>query len=213
LLTRRTLSLGVIAASRAGDEVLVALALGSCVAVCLYDPEASAGAMAHVVMPDGARMDGASPGTHMPTAIPAMLEELRALGGRRRRLLAAIAGGASLFRPETDLFAIGRRNAEAARCILGDFGIPIMLDDTGGETPRTVFLEVGSGTVIVQPSVDPVPGSPGGSHAARHVARLGAGADQAGGEAARSPRMVADPAYDRWRPPNTSAGRRRPRRT
>jgi chemotaxis protein CheD len=199
LLTRRSLSLGIITASRASDEVLVAFALGSCVAVCLYDPVAAAGAMAHVVLPEDPRASGASPGTHMHTAVPALLKELQALGGKRKRLLAAIAGGASLFRPETDLFAIGRRNAEAARQILGEYHIPIMLDDTGGEFPRTVMLEIGTGTVIVQPTGDGKSG-PARSHAALHVARLGPGAHPEGSEATLSPRMAPDPEYDRWRP-------------
>lgn len=198
MLTRRSLSLGIIAASRASDEVLVAFALGSCVAVCLYDPVAAAGAMAHVVLPEDLRGSRASPGTHMHTAIPALLKELQALGARRKRLLAAVAGGASLFRPDAHLFAIGRRNAEAARRILGEHHIPIMLDDTGGEFPRTVMLEIGTGTVIVQPTGDGVGGR---SRAPRsHVARLGPGAHPEGSEATLSPRMAPDPEYDRWRP-------------
>ena len=56
-----TVSIGELAVSRAADDVLVAYGLGSCVAVCLYDPVARVAGMLHALLPnvpDGNRANG-----------------------------------------------------------------------------------------------------------------------------------------------------------
>jgi len=60
---------------------------------------------------------------------------------------AKIAGGASMFtfNSSVALAQIGERNAEMARAVLAKYGIPIVIDDTGGNAGRVIdfFLEDG----------------------------------------------------------------------
>ena len=48
----RSVPIGEIATSDSAKDVLVAYGLGSCVAVCLYDPVARVGGMLHALLPD-----------------------------------------------------------------------------------------------------------------------------------------------------------------
>src|SRR5207237_9046062 len=80
------------------DGVIVTLGLGSCVAIMLHDPEARAGAMAHVLLPSKSlARDATNPAKFPETAVPFLIERLTALGADRRRLVAKLAGGASMF--------------------------------------------------------------------------------------------------------------------
>src|SRR5690606_5547237 len=49
---RRVVGIGEFAIAHGGTDVLVTHALGSCVAVCIYDPEADVAGMLHVLLPD-----------------------------------------------------------------------------------------------------------------------------------------------------------------
>ena len=85
------------AADRA-DAVIVTLGLGSCVAIMLYDPEAQVGGMAHVLLPSKSlARDADNPAKFPETAVPLLTTRLGALGGDRRRFIAKLAGGASMF--------------------------------------------------------------------------------------------------------------------
>src|SRR2546428_10973498 len=85
------------AAARA-DGVIVTLGLGSCVAIMLHDPQAHAGAMAHILLPSKSlARDTTNPAKFPETAVPFLVDRLKALGADPRRLVAKLAGGASMF--------------------------------------------------------------------------------------------------------------------
>src|SRR2546427_13284349 len=80
------------AAARA-DGVIVKLGLGSCVAIMLHDPQARAGAMAHVLLPSKSlARDATTPAKFPETAVPFLIGRLTALGADPRRLAAKLAG-------------------------------------------------------------------------------------------------------------------------
>ena len=134
------------------QDVLVTLGLGSCVAIMLQDPAARVGAMAHVLLPEPAlARDRGNPSKFASTAVPLLLEELAAMGGRGRRLEARLAGGASMF---TSLMVpgslnMGERNIRAAREALRAAGIPILGEAVGGDYGRSVRFSVGEGRTVV----------------------------------------------------------------
>jgi chemotaxis protein CheD len=133
-------------------EVLLTLGLGSCVAIMLHDPVARVGGMAHVLLPEPAlARDRSNPSKFASTAVPLLLEELRALGGREKRLEARLAGGASMF---TSLMVpgslnMGERNIRASREALRKAGIPILGEAVGGDFGRSVRFAVGEGRTLV----------------------------------------------------------------
>jgi chemotaxis protein CheD len=140
-------------AAERGDGVLVTLGLGSCVAIMLYDPDRRAGAMAHILLPSRSLAhDATNPAKFPETAVPLLIERLKALGAEPRRLVAKLAGGASMFSqlmtPGT--IQMGERNVVAARNALRTAAIPIVREAVGGERGRTVRFHVTDGRVEIR---------------------------------------------------------------
>src|SRR5438045_9601584 len=91
------------AAARA-DGVIVTLGLGSCVAIMLHDPQARAGAMAHVLLPSKSlARDATNPAKFPETAVPFLIERLKALGADPRRLVAKLEAGRAAGRGGREL--------------------------------------------------------------------------------------------------------------
>ncbi len=132
---------------------LTALALGSCVAVILYDPGAKVGGLAHVLLPSPSvgRPRPESPGRFAPTAVAALVEELLALGAAQPRITARLVGGASMFTglQPAGTIQMGERNVHAVRQALHQHGIRLVGELVGGDFGRSVDFEVESGKVRV----------------------------------------------------------------
>jgi chemotaxis protein CheD len=140
-------------AAERGDGVLVTLGLGSCVAIMLYDPQQKAAAMAHVLLPSTSLARDITNKAKFPdTAVPLLVERLKALGADPRRLVAKLAGGASMFSqlvtPGT--IQMGERNVLAARSALRAASIPIIREAVGGERGRSVRFHVKDGRVEIR---------------------------------------------------------------
>lgn len=139
--------------SSGGDAVLATVGLGSCVAIMLYDAEASVGGLAHVLLPSRSlSRSGENPGRFPQTAVPALLAEMLALGAEHRRLVARLAGGASMFSNlvPAGTMQMGERNVIAAREVLNQLSIPISAEAVGGSRGRSVWFHVGAGRVVVR---------------------------------------------------------------
>ena len=135
------------------DGVIVTLGLGSCVAIMLHDPEARAGAMAHVLLPSKSlARDATNPAKFPETAVPVLIERLTALGADRRRLVAKLAGGASMFAQlmTPGSIQMGERNIVASRNALRAAAIPVAREAVGGEKGRSVRFHVADGRVEIR---------------------------------------------------------------
>ena len=128
------------------DSTIVTHALGSCVAVCLWDPEARVGAMLHFLLPESrVNPDRArtQPGTFADTGIPLLIAEAMRHGLNKKRCRAHLFGAASVgVQGGLD---IGKRNALAARRLLWQQGIFVHAEALGGTEPRTVNFSVADG--------------------------------------------------------------------
>lgn len=135
-----------------GSIFLVTYGLGSCVAVALYDPEIRTAGMGHIMLPDsaGVRTPGKS-SKFADLCISEMLRELEDNKCEFRRLVAKIAGGASMFDiPDKEKLRIGERNRDAVMSELAKRGIPLTAEDTGGNYGRTVEFNTGTGDMVVR---------------------------------------------------------------
>jgi len=132
--------------------VLVAVALGSCVAVTLYDAQSRIGGMAHVLMPNPSmgRVTG-EPGRYAPTAVAAMVERMIARGARTPSIVARLIGGASMFVSLTPpgTMQMGDRNVVAAREALHKHGIRLVGEAVGGDFGRTAEFNLETGRIVV----------------------------------------------------------------
>lgn len=131
---------------------LMAIALGSCVAVALHDPTTRIGGLAHVLLPSQAmgRIAG-QPGRYAQTAVPALVERMIARGARTPSIVARLVGGASMFvslsPPGT--IQMGDRNVVAAREALHRHGIRLIGEAVGGDFGRTAAFDLETGRITI----------------------------------------------------------------
>ncbi len=129
------------------SAVLVTYALGSCIAISVYDQVAHVGGLLHFMLPE-ASLDPAqaarNPYMYADSGIPLLFREAYRQGAEKRRLQVCMAGGANIM-DDQGVFNIGQRNCVAARRIFWKAGILVQGEDTGGKTARTMRLELSSG--------------------------------------------------------------------
>jgi chemotaxis protein CheD len=131
-----------------GDASAVTI-LGSCVAVCLFDPIARVGGMNHFLLP--------LPGEQEPSprfgdvACAQLVDEVLLGGARRGDLRAKVFGGSGVMgsgdpaRP-----TLGEKNVELALAFLAAEGIPVVHGDVGGARGRKLVFRVGDGAAWVK---------------------------------------------------------------
>jgi chemotaxis protein CheD len=134
------------------SSILAALGLGSCVAVMLYDPARRIAGMAHIMLPtspDG--VGGPTPYKFADTAIPRLVEEMVKAGAKPSRLVAKLAGGASMFQTAAESpLNIGQRNIQAVQEQLKRLNIRVVASRTGGNVGRSVFFYPATGMARVR---------------------------------------------------------------
>lgn len=140
-----TLYIGEVAASR--TPIVLDTLLGSCVAVCMYDPALRAGAMNHILLPRCLKGDKNSRcGVH---AMELLINELMKQGGDRRRFVAKAFGGANVF-PDIKMLLIGEENARFVREFLATERIPLVGERLGGNRAVHVYFRTDTGKATVQ---------------------------------------------------------------
>jgi chemotaxis protein CheD len=133
-------------------EVMLTTVLGSCVAVCLRDPDAGIGGMNHFLLPDS---DGAAAGTAVRFGAHAMellINDILRRGGKRHRLQAKLFGGGRMFNGLSD---VGEANASFAERFLHDEGVPLMGGSLRGSQARRVRFWPVSGRAMQRFVDDP----------------------------------------------------------
>ena len=152
----RAVTIGAVVTSKVPDDVLVAYGLGSCVAVCLYDPVARAGGMLHALLPTalGNRKTKDSRAKFVDEGVPLLVEELTKLGARRSRLIVLLCGGAKVLSvpgfSDDGVLNIGKRNVLAAEGALQAARLRVKAQATGGTVGRTVKFYIATGQVTVR---------------------------------------------------------------
>lgn len=144
---------GIAQAAVAGPpQSLAAYALGSCVAICLYDARQRIAGMAHVLLPaSGKAKSCENPFKFADSGLAALVERMERGGAMRGRLQAKLAGGAEMF---GTLYAkgegIGKKNSDAALAELLRLNIPVVAMDIGADYGRTIFFSAETGLLKVK---------------------------------------------------------------
>lgn len=116
--------------------------LGSCVGAVIYDDIKKVAGMVHVMLPDSSlnRTATMNAAKFADTGIAALVDLLKQEGAQSFKLKAKIAGGAQMFQftSDKDSMRIGPRNVEAVKAQLKKLGIPLIAEDTGGNSGRTI---------------------------------------------------------------------------
>jgi chemotaxis protein CheD len=134
----------------AAEPCEITTILGSCVAVCLFDPVLRAAGANHYLLPLRVGTAHASP-RFGNVAIVDLVERMLALGCRARDLRAKIFGGSTLTGgARIASQALGEQNIRLARETLAERGIPITAEDVGGDRGRKIVVRTDEGIVFVK---------------------------------------------------------------
>lgn len=132
-------------------DIIVTYSLGSCLGVTAYDPVLKVGGMVHCLLPTAAaakQRARENPYMFVNTGVAKMVRLLKDKGAKRDRLIFKVAGGANM-RNDT-LFNTGQRNFEALEKLLERNKVTLSARDVGGTIPRTLFLYLETGRVVVR---------------------------------------------------------------
>lgn len=127
------------------SNIYIQTVLGSCVAVCLHDEVNKISGMNHYMLPiwnDGGLASAKFGNIAIPKLIDAMLKH----GAYKNNLVAKVFGGANPVL-ETDVYAIGKRNADIAFELLQKNGIKVLKSDCGGSRGRKISLHTETNTI------------------------------------------------------------------
>jgi chemotaxis protein CheD len=150
---RHVVGIGEFAVSDQPGDIIVTHALGSCVAVCLWDPDRQIAGLIHVLLPDSKinpQRALEQPAAFADTGLPLLFQAAYKLGAQKTRLRVRLVGGAEMA-PENGncAFNIGKRNLLAAKNALWRNGVLIEKEEVGGRTVRTVYLAVADGRLQI----------------------------------------------------------------
>ena len=133
---------------------LITYALGSCIAVAIWDPISRVAGLLHFMLPDSSVDRGGNgcehPYRYADTGTPMLFREAYQCGAEKKRLVVRLAGGASVV-ADPGVFNIGKRNYAALRKILWKAGVLVHGEEVGGTISRTVRLDPASGRMLVRP--------------------------------------------------------------
>jgi chemotaxis receptor (MCP) glutamine deamidase CheD len=122
--------------------------LGSCVAACIFDPQAAVGGMNHFALVHAGDSRGST--RYGDNAMRALVDKIVALGGRRERLQCKAFGASQVLRVGEPNRAVPESNAQFVRAWLSDNGIPLVAEKMGGTLPLAVRFETHNGRVLVK---------------------------------------------------------------
>jgi chemotaxis protein CheD len=144
--------MGELAVTRDSSVVLTCIGLGSCIAMCVFDPVKKTGGMAHMLLPTrcSKQQTGFPEVKYVDDGAPLLIQRLLKQGSTKEDLIVKITGGARMLNiPGNSHLDIGQRNIAEIKTALSKLRIPIAGEDLGGGFGRTVqfFLDTGRVTV------------------------------------------------------------------
>jgi chemotaxis protein CheD len=144
-----------------GDKKLITRDLGSCVAVAMRDSAAGVGGLLHIMLPRHIPNEALGEfvaAKYADTGIEEMVKVLIRQGAKKGQLTAKLAGAAHMVKTQNvpESMDISSRNLSAVKSKLSMLNIPVVSQDVGGYSPRTVvfYLENGSFQIITMGEPD-----------------------------------------------------------
>ncbi len=135
-------------------ESIITYSLGSCIGVVIYDPVAKVGGILHYMLPESSidkEKAAARPYMFADSGIPRLFKAAYTLGAVKPRMKVYIAGGAEIL-DQSGFFNIGKRNYMALKKMFFKNNVMINSQDVGGNTNRTVRIEIATGDIYVKTS-------------------------------------------------------------
>lgn len=133
-------------ASSNHNEMLMTI-LGSCIAVCIYDPITNTGGMNHFLLPG----DESSPNSsrYGVNAMELLINKLLHFGCCKKNLQFKIFGGANVLNKLSSA-DIGIKNIKFIENFIKKEGYTLVSKDVGGKEPRRIHFYPTSGKVMLR---------------------------------------------------------------
>ena len=132
------------------EPMVLDTVLGSCIAACIYDPDAGVGGMNHFMLPEGVDPNYPTTARYGVHAMELLISEVMKLGGQRRRFQAKVFGGGHVLRIRETLDGVPQRNIEFVRRFMNTEQIPVVSEDLGGYRARRVLFHPHSGKAFLK---------------------------------------------------------------
>jgi chemotaxis protein CheD len=132
----------------AADPTAIVTVLGSCVAVCLWDPATRIGGVNHFLLPHHVERERSARFGNV--AVPELVDAVVRAGARRGSLVAKVFGGACVLGVARHARRLGDENAALALHLLEEARIPVLDRDVGGERGRKLVFVSDEGTAWVK---------------------------------------------------------------
>lgn len=148
---KKTISIHIGGLHASRGSAIIETTLGSCVAVCLYDPLKQIGGMNHILLPGKADLlhfDSAA--RYGVNAMELLINRIMAIGGNRFQLVAKVFGGAHLLPSIPIENGVGKKNAEFVVEFLQMEKINILCCDLGGYETRKIYFHTDTGDVFLK---------------------------------------------------------------
>jgi len=131
------------------SNALITSALGSCVAITLYDKRKKTGGMVHYILPENP--GGKKKEKYADSGIKLLLEKMLELNAKKEDIEAKMIGGAIMFEEFIDDVenSIGKRNVKKGEKILKELEIKLAARDIGGNYGRSVKFQLSDGNVYI----------------------------------------------------------------
>ncbi|WP_269082197.1 chemoreceptor glutamine deamidase CheD [Thalassomonas actiniarum] len=139
------------------ENIAIATTLGSCIAACIRDTRTGMGGMNHFMLPHtlkeaaevnwGQRKRICDATRYGNYAMEHLINKILSHGGRRCNFRAKVFGGGKVLKQMSD---VGQSNIDFVLGYLKDENIRIDNADLGGDYPRKVIFEPGTGKVYMK---------------------------------------------------------------
>ncbi len=135
------------------DDCIIGTITGTCIVICLYDPQRGIGGMGHFIVPGSIGTSGiisdeiASSGV---TSIEYLLGEIVKLGGDRRFLRAKVFGAGYLNSGKAEEIKLSDSNIRFINEYFLIENISVERSDLGGDFRRRIYFSVKDGVIYRQ---------------------------------------------------------------
>ncbi len=148
-MTLISVGIGEYAISQDPGDCLITYALGPCLGVVAYDATRCIGGLVHCQLPlslDDPVQAKIRPARYVDSGVSLLLAQMQKCGASLDCIAICVAGGAQVASGE-GLYKIAHRNHTVFRKLMWKNSLVVGAEDVGGDRPRTMSIEVGTGNV------------------------------------------------------------------
>lgn len=143
---------GEIYVSKNKNELISTL-LGSCISVCMRDPESQIGGMNHFMLPSQGSIYEDEKNLNSPAmtygnwAMEFLINNILKHGGKRRNLELKLFGGSKIMNTYSD---VGEKNIKFIKDYVYSENLKVISEDLGGDCPRNIIYNPLTGKVLLK---------------------------------------------------------------